>query len=113
MFVTQADYTKDLSDAKRFGALKAVFAGVRKPYDTDELLRKARRVLAGYQPGDYLLLMGDPALSSVCMSVACEREGVINLLSWDRNSFSYVPQTWNFNKFPEDEESRMADDDCL
>jgi hypothetical protein len=111
VFVTQADYTKDLSDARRYGELRAVFANVRKPYDTPELLRKARKVLAAYQPGDYLLLLGDPALSAVCLAVICEREGAVNLLSWDRNSFSYVPQNWNFDKFPE--EPQTADDDCL
>lgn len=110
VFVAQADYHKDLSDAKRFGALRAVFTNVRKPYDTADLLRKARRALSAYTHGDYLLLLGDPALSAVCLSVICEREGSVNLLSWDRNSFSYVPQTWHFDEFPEDEESPTADD---
>jgi len=98
VYVVQVDNTKDLSDAKKYGTLRAVFGNPRKPYDTASMLAKARRVIADWQHGDYLLMIGDPVLCAVCMSVAIEDNYSINVLSWDRNSFSYMPQRWDFNQ---------------
>lgn len=105
VFVAQIDNNKDLSDAKRYGSLRAVFANPRKPYDTDSLLAKARNVLSLWVPGDYLLMLGDPALCSVCMAVVAENHGDINLLSWDRNTFQYMPSRWNFDLYNQDFET--------
>ena len=105
VFVVQVDNNKDLSDARRFGELRAVFGSPRKPYDTEHLLRAGRRVLAAYEPGDHLLMIGDPALCAI--SAAVERGSVLNLLSWDRNSFRYVAQRWDLTS----PAARAADDD--
>lgn len=100
VFVVQIDNTKDISDAKRFGQLQAVFSRPRRPYDTPRMIARARRVLSQWQPGDYLLMVGDPALCAVCMAVASEYEGVINVLSWERERFAYQPQVWDFEAQP-------------
>ena len=92
VFVVQVDNSKDLSDAKRYGVLRAVFGNPRKPYITERMIGKARHVLSAFQPGDYLLMIGDPTLCAVCMTVAAENTDLINVLSWDRNSFQYLPQ---------------------
>ena len=103
VFVVQVDNSKDLSDAKRYGALKAVFGNPKKPYNTSNMISKARRVLRNWRVGDYLLMIGDPTLCGVCMSIVTELDDTINVLSWDRNSFQYVLQHWemfnsgNFN----------------
>lgn len=97
VYVVQVDNKKDLSDAKKYGALRAVFANPRKPYETPDLLGRARHILSGWEPGDYLLMLGDPALCAVCMSVVAENHDVINLLSWDRNTFQYLPQRWDMD----------------
>lgn len=107
VYVVQIDNNKDLSDAKKYGQLRAIFGKPRKPYNTAMMLNKARRVLQDFQSGDYLLMIGDPALCAVCMSVASEQEAVINLLSWDRDLFQYVPQQWNLNQM---ESYGQADD---
>jgi hypothetical protein len=98
VFVVQVDNTKDLSDAKKYGQLRAVFGKPRKPYDTVGMIAKARRVLADWQSGDHLLMIGDPTLCAVCMAVASEQEDIINVLSWDRDSFQYMPQRWDFGQ---------------
>jgi len=98
VFVVQVDNSKDLSDAKRYGQLRAVFGRPRKPYDTSSMIAKARRVLAEWQSGDYLLMVGDPTLCAVCMSVASDHGDIINVLSWDRDSFQYLPQRWDFGQ---------------
>ena len=111
VFVVQVDNSKDLSDAKKYGQLKAVFGKPRKPYDTVSMIAKARRVLFDWEPGDHLLMIGDPALCAVCMAVASEQQDVINLLSWDRDSFQYVPQRWDFGQMGIDfDDFETADD---
>ncbi len=95
VFVVQVDNNKDLSDAKKYGSLKAVFGNPRKPYDTVNMVSKARKILSEWKSGDYLLMIGDPTLCAVCMALVAEDNDIINVLSWDRNSFSYVPQRWD------------------
>jgi len=98
VYVVQVDNNKDLSDAKKYGALRAVFANPRKPYDTDAMISKARHILKDWQAGDYLLMIGDPALCAICTALVSEMVGKVDLLSWDRNTFQYVPQEWYFDE---------------
>lgn len=98
VFVVQSDTNKDFSDAKRYGTLRAVFGRPRKPYDTTALVAKARRVLKDWQPGDHLLMVGDPTLCAVCMSIITEEFDSVNILSWDRDMFQYIPQSWDFGQ---------------
>tara|TARA_R100001015_G_C4635048_1_gene203257 strand:- start:3 stop:356 length:354 start_codon:yes stop_codon:yes gene_type:complete len=102
VFVVQVDNNKDLSDAKQYGKLQAVFGNPRKPYVTDMMINKARNVLEAWQDGDYLLMLGDPTLCGVCMAIASEYTDNVDILSWDRNTFSYVPQEWNFGQLSMD-----------
>jgi hypothetical protein len=111
VYVVQVDHSKDLSDAKKYGALRAVFGNPRKPYDTTSMVAKARRVMSEWQSGDHLLMVGDPTLCAVCMAVASEQNDIINVLSWDRNSFSYLPQRWDFGQMGLDYEDFEAADD--
>lgn len=97
VYVVQADYNKDLSDAKKYGNLRAVFVNPRKPYNTDAMIGKARHILKDWQAGDYLLMIGDPALCAICTALVSEMVGKVDLLSWDRNTFQYVPQEWYFD----------------
>ena len=114
VYVVQVDNTKDLSDAKKYGTLRAVFGNPRKPYDTANMLAKARRVMADWQSGDYILMIGDPTLCAVCMAIVSEEADIINILSWDRNSFSYMPQRWDFNQMGLDyDDFETADDKPL
>jgi hypothetical protein len=55
-------------------------------------------VLRNWKPGDYLLMIGDPTLCAVCMSIITEDNGVVNVLSWDRNTFQYLPLEWDFDQ---------------
>lgn len=96
VFVVCVDNTKDISDAKRYGKLRGVFSHMRKPYNTNGVVRHARSVLKEWQPGDFLLFMGDPILCAVALSVVAEYDESINVLQWDRLLFQYVPETWWF-----------------
>ena len=96
VFVVQADTSKDFSDAKRYGQLHAVFGRPRKPYDTTALVARARHVLNDWKPGDHLLMIGDPTLCAVCMTVITEERDNLSVLSWDRETFQYIRQEWDF-----------------
>lgn len=111
VFVVQVDNNKDLSDARRYGQLKGVFGKPRKPYDKPAMISKARRILEDWRPGDYLLMIGDPTLCAVCMTIIGEQEDIINVLSWDRDSFQYIAQKWDFGQLGMDfDDFETADD---
>lgn len=111
VFVVQVDNSKDLSDAKKYGSLRAVFGRPRKPYDTAAMVTKARRVLDDWRPGDYLLMIGDPTLCAVCMSLVSEQERFVDVLSWNRDGFQYVAQRWDFDQLGLDlEDFETAED---
>ena len=97
VFVVNADSTKDLSEARNFGKLRAVFENPRKPYDTQKLLSQARFTLQNFEDGDYLLMIGDPTLCAVALGVVLENNGKVNILSWDRRYFTYAKQEWDFD----------------
>jgi len=96
VYVVQNDSRKDLSDAERFGQLKEVFGNVGRAYNTPRMVEHARRVLSNWQPGDSLLMMGDPALCGVAMAIASEYDNVVNVLSWDKHEYQYVARVWDF-----------------
>jgi len=105
VFVVNSDESKDLSEARKFGKLRAVFDNPRKPYDTNRLMSKARFILQNFEEGDSILMIGDPALCAVTMAIVSEQHGKVNTLSWDRRHFTYVKQEWNFdfeNEFMEE-----------
>jgi len=97
VFVVYNDTRKNMSAAEKFGKLKDVYSSVGRVYNGDKLIEHARRVLDNWQPGDYLLLVGDPTLCGICMAVALESEEEINVLRWDRVNFDYVPLRLNFS----------------
>lgn len=114
VYVVVVDDNKDMSDARRFGRLRAVFSRAYKPYNTPKLITAARKALAEFQPGDFLLMVGDPALGALCMSLIVEKHGVVDTLQWDRMRFEYVPQRWDFDAhLQESTDFDLAEDDRL
>ena len=101
VFVVYNDARKNMSAAEKFGNLKDVFTSVGRVYNGDKMIEHARRVLKDWQPGDFLLMVGDPTLCAICMSVALEYDEEINVLRWDRVNFDYTPLVLNFS-FMED-----------
>lgn len=96
VFVVFADHRKDFSKAEEFGQLRDVFSSVGRNYNASALIEHARHVLGQSQPGDYLLVVGDPTLVGICMVVMAELDGRMNLLRWDRDDFRYSPLSLDF-----------------
>ena len=56
------------------------------------LVFKLRKLLQNYQPEDYLLLTGDPAIIGVACSIVSDiTSGKYNLLKWDKQERMYYP----------------------
>ena len=56
------------------------------------LVFKLRKLLKNYQPEDYLLLTGDPAIIGVACSIVSDiTSGKYNLLKWDKQERMYYP----------------------
>ena len=51
-----------------------------------------RKLLKDFQPDDYLLLTGDPAIIGVACSIVSDiTNGKYNLLKWDKQERKYYP----------------------
>lgn len=101
VYVAQYVSDKDLSDAKRFGELRAVFhKPVRSAEAFDLAVAAARRTMKDYQDGDYLLMIGDPKLCGAAMVIALEYSDSqrLRLLSWDKKIFGYAMEEWDFGE---------------
>lgn len=97
VFIVYNDRRKDFSKAEIFGELRDIFSSVGRNYDGKILIEHARSVLGKAEPGDYLLLVGDPALCSICTTVMCEMlEGHCNILRWNRDHMEYTPLQLDF-----------------
>ena len=56
------------------------------------LIFKLRKLLKDFQPDDYLLLTGDPAIIGVACSIVSDMtNGKYNLLKWDKQERKYYP----------------------
>ena len=96
VYIVYNDRRKDLSAAEKFGQLRDMFYG-RVNYE--RAVEHARKMLHDFNAEtDYLLVIGDPALVGVVMSVALEyaNDESITVLRWNRDELEYMPQTFNF-----------------
>jgi hypothetical protein len=101
VWIVYNDKRKDMSTAERFGQLKEMFTG-RVNYP--RAVEHARKMLQGYQAGDHILIVGDPALCGIVMTVALEYapvdSQVLSILRWDRDELEYQQMTVDFNDEP-------------
>ena len=73
------------------------------------LVFKLRKLLKDYQPDDYLLLTGDPAIIGVACSVVSDiTNGKYKLLKWDKQERRYYPIQINlYEKGNIDEQDKL------
>ena len=83
--------------AAEYGKLKILFPETSQIiFSPGPLVFKLRKMLKDYQPKDYLLLTGDPAIIGVACSVVSEMtNGKYNLLKWDKQERRYYPISIN------------------
>ena len=97
VWVVFNDRRKDFSKAEEYGQLKDVFSSLGRTYNPTALVSHARYVADQFQEGDYLLVVGDPALVGICMSALFERWETVTLLRWDRDNMKYEPLEVTFD----------------
>ena len=82
------NWTPDLTDATRYGALEIIFEPDDKPqFIPVPMIQKARRIMKDFSAEDYLLWPGGGApiaVMIVCM-IAAELAPTVRVLRWERN----------------------------
>lgn len=96
VFIVQNDARKDYTPAEQYGELKDIFGNVGFQYNTDAMMAHARRVLSKWQPGDSILMSGDPTLCGIALAVASEMDEIVFTLNWDNRDFQYIRRRWDF-----------------
>lgn len=102
VWVVYNDPHRNIDDSKRFGDPKYLFSGTVL---YDRLVEHARRMLSGWMPGDYLLMVGDPTLCFVVGKIAAEMseacgDGKVRVLRWGKFEARYDPYEFDFNGMP-------------
>jgi len=83
----------NIMSAKEYGDFKFLLPEFSQIiFSPGPLVFKLRKLLQNYQPEDYLLLTGDPAIIGVACSIVSDiTNGKLNLLKWDRQEKMYYP----------------------
>ena len=96
--------------ASEFGRLKVLLPETSQIIlSPGPLVFKLRKLLKDYQPDDYLLLTGDPAIIGVACSVVSDiTNGRYKLLKWDKQERRYYPIQINlYEKGNIDEQDKL------
>jgi len=96
VWLVSYDRRRDYSAADAYGDVRHVFSSIGRDFNGRAAIEHARNVLRAMHPDDYLVMAGDPALCSICVTVAAELLGTCLLLRWDKNKLSYSELRLNF-----------------
>ena len=79
--------------ATEYGTVKSLLPELSQIiFSPGPLIFKLRKLLKDFQPDDYLLLTGDPAIIGVACSIVSDiTNGKYNLLKWDKQERKYYP----------------------
>jgi hypothetical protein len=91
----------DLTPAAAYGDLEILVSGRQHiTLATQPLIREFRDKLRSYNDDDYLLLVGDPILIGIAITIASDiNAGRVALLKWDRATSRYIKVKANFRKY--------------
>lgn len=82
----------DISDAAKWGDVVYLLDGAQRLDDIPAVVESLYSDLSDMQPGDRLLLIGNPVLIGMAMAVAADVcDGHVGLLYWERRDHSYHP----------------------
>ena len=81
------NWTPDLTDATRYGALEIIFEPDDKPqFIPVPMIQKARRIMKDFSAEDYLLWPGggDPIAVMIGCMISAELAPTVRVLRWER-----------------------------
>ena len=83
----------NIMGASQYGKLEFLLPELSQIiFSPGPLIFKLRKLLKDFQPDDYLLLTGDPAIIGVACSIVSDiTNGKYNLLKWDKQERKYYP----------------------
>lgn len=92
VYIPQDRGALNLSPALGFGVLKS-FSSIDCPISrVQQTYAAVMEWLQDFRPGkDFLMLIGDPVLISLCIAYLSKTRTQIKLLKWDRQERKYIP----------------------
>lgn len=96
VWIVYNDGIRDFSRAEKFGTLRTLVSGQYHNgfvKDTSNMINLIREMMRDYEPGDYLLMVGEPALCGLAITIAREMsdESSVWILRWNNHMVEYVP----------------------
>ena len=92
--LTRFEPKYDLTPAEEFGELVHLLSPTAAPFRPEPIVSELQEKLAGYQDGDYLLLVGNPCLIGFAVAIAADyNDGKVSLLQWSGKDQRYVAVT--------------------
>ena len=90
----------NIMSAREYGEFKFLLPEFSQIiFSPGPLIFKLRNLLKDYNPEDYLLLTGDPAIIGIACSIVSDiTNGKFNLLKWDRQEKMYYPLKINLHE---------------
>ena len=90
----------NIMSAREYGEFKFLLPEFSQIiFSPGPLIFKLRNLLKYYNPEDYLLLTGDPAIIGIACSIVSDiTNGKFNLLKWDRQEKMYYPLKINLHE---------------
>ena len=87
----------NIMSAREYGEFKFLLPEFSQIiFSPGPLIFKLRNLLKNYNPEDYLLLTGDPAIIGIACSIVSDiTNGKYNLLKWDKQERKYYPISIN------------------
>lgn len=90
----------DLSPATEYGRLEYLLSPTASPFHPDDPIEELHSKLKDFGPNDHLLLIGNPILIGLSVSVASYyNKGAISMLQWSGKDNRYI-QVAAENIFP-------------
>ena len=98
VYVVQENPKVDIISATKYGELIPLANQTEQLHlNPSRIISQFKRKLTKFSDNDYLLLLGDPALIGVAVTVASDvNNGKVTVLKWDRIEKMYYPVKLSF-----------------
>ena len=98
VYVVQENPKVDIISATKYGELIPLANPTEQLHlNPSRIISQFKRKLTKFSDNDYLLLLGDPALIGVAVTVASDvNNGKVSVLKWDRIEKMYYPVKLSF-----------------
>ena len=98
VWVVQESGRFDISPAQKFGEIKVILPPGDTNFSYEYTTQKIDQALDAAEPGDYLLLTGDPVAIGVATALMYSKNlGALKFLKWLPRELRYLPVTVDLN----------------